>query len=689
MPDQTADKALMQRSVNAIRALTIDATQAAGDGHPGMPMGSATMGYTLFAHAMRYDPRDPHWPNRDRYVQSAGHGSMLIYSLLHLTGYDLPMDELKRYRQWGSLTPGHPEYGHTAGVETTTGPLGQGISTAVGMALAEAHLAARYNRPGFPILDHFTYVIASDGDLMEGVSSEASSFAGHQGLGKLIVLYDDNGISIDGSTSITFTEDVSARYRAYGWHVQEVADGNDVAALEQAIEAARNEPARPSLIAVRTVIGYGSPHLAGTSKVHGSVLGDTESAATKANLGIDWPAFTVPDDVLAHMRGAVERGARDHAAWRALFERYRVEHPDLAAEFERVRRGDLPAGFDAELPTYPVGKSVATRKASHEALNALARRMPELVGGSADLAGSNYTDIDGEKAMRPIDHSGRIVHFGIREHGMAAIGNGLMLHGGLRPFVATFLIFSDYLRPALRLSALMGIGVVFDFTHDSIGLGGDGPTHQPIGELMSLRVMPKLDVIRPADGNETAQAWAHAIASRERPTALALTRQNVPNLAVPAGAVARGAYVLAEGGAPGGLAEGGAGATADMPGPAALPDLILVGTGSEVQLCLGARDVLEAEGIRTRVVSMPSFELFERQPEAYRAAVLPAAVRARVTVEAGATLGWERYAGEAGETIGIDRFGASAPGAVVMREYGFTVENVVAAARRTLARAGA
>lgn len=688
MPDSThaIDKALAQRSVNSIRALTIDATQAAGDGHPGMPMGAAAMGYTLFSHVMRHDPHDPRWPNRDRYVQSAGHGSMLIYSLLHLTGYDLPMEELKRYRQWGSLTPGHPEYAHTVGVETTTGPLGQGISTAVGMALAEAHLAARYNRPGYKVVDHHTYVIASDGDLMEGIASEASSFAGHHGLHKLIVLYDDNGISIDGSTSITFTEDVPARYRAYGWHVQEVADGNDVGAIMQAVAAARNEPNRPSFIAVRTVIGYGAPDLSGTSKVHGSPLGDAEAKATKENLGIDWPAFTVPDDVLNHMRGAVERGARESAAWRAMFEKYRNEYPELAAEFERVMRDELPEGFDADLPTYPVGKGVATRKASHDALNALAARMPELVGGSADLAGSNYTDIEGETAMRPSDYSGRIIHFGIREHAMAAIGNGLKLHGGLRPFVATFLIFSDYLRPALRLSALMGLPVVYDLTHDSIGLGGDGPTHQPIGELMSLRLIPQIDVVRPADANETAQAWAYAIGTHTHPTVLALTRQSVPNLAVPAGAVQRGGYVLAEAGAAGGLAEGGAAATTDTPSADARPELILIGTGSEVQLCLGARDVLEAEGVRTRVVSMPCFEAFERQPEEYREAVLPPQVKARVSVEAGVTLGWQRYVGDAGETVGVDRFGASAPGDIVMREYGFTVDAVVAAAKRSLER---
>ena len=687
MPDADllADPALSQRSVNTVRALTIDATEAAGDGHPGMPLGAAAMGYTLFAHTMRYDPRDPKWANRDRYVQSAGHGSMLLYSLLHLTGFELPMEELRGSRQWGSLTPGHPEHGHTAGVETTTGPLGQGISTAVGMALAEAHLAARYNRPGFDVVDHRTYVIASDGDLMEGVAAEASSFAGHHGLGKLIVLYDDNGISIDGPTSITFTEDVPARYRAYGWHVQTVADGNDVLALRRALAAARSEASRPSLIAVRTVIGYGSPKLAGTSKVHGSVLGAEEAKATKANLGIDWPAFTVPDDVSRHMRSAGERGAAAHAAWQDLFARYRAAHPELAAEFERVTSGELPAHFDADLPSYPVGKSVATRKASLEAINALAKRLPELVGGSADLAGSNYTDIAGETAMRAGDYAGRIIHFGIREHAMAAIGNGLSLHGGLRPFVSTFLIFSDYLRPSLRLAALMGQGVIYDFTHDSIAVGGDGPTHQPIGELAALRAVPGLDVIRPADANETAQAWTEALRNTNRPTALAFTRQNVPNLAVPAGAVARGAYVLAEAGASGGLAEGGAGATL-TPDPAVVPDLILIGTGSEVQLCLAARDVLEAEGVRTRVVSLPSFEAFARQDAGYRAAVLPPRIRARVAVEAGTTFGWERYAGDLGEVVGVDRFGASAPGDVVMREYGFTTDNVVAAARRVLAR---
>lgn len=683
----TTDPALQQRAINAIRALVIDAVEASGDGHPGMPMGAAAVGYTLFTQCMRYNPRNPKWPNRDRYVQSAGHGSMLQYSLLHLTGFDLDMDDLRNYRQWGSRTPGHPEYGDTPGVETTTGPLGQGVATAVGMALAEAHLAARYNRPGFEVVDHHTFVIASDGDLMEGIASEASSLAGHLGLGKLIVLYDDNGISIDGSTNITFTEDVPKRYKAYGWHTHTVLDGNDVAQLRQAIDAAKAVTDRPSLIAVRTVIGYGSPDLAGTSKVHGSALGKEEAVLTKENLGITWPAFTVPDDVQALYHRAIPEGAEAEQQWRDLFERYRAAHPDLAAEFERTTLHELPPGYDDGLPTFKVGTSVSTRKASNQALNALAAKLPELLGGSADLAGSNYTDIEGETAMAPGDYAGRIIHFGIREHAMAAIGNGLTIHGGARAFVATFLIFSDYLRPALRLSALMGVGTIYVLTHDSIGLGGDGPTHQPIGELMSLRVIPRLRVIRPADGNETAQAWALAVESVAAPTALALTRQDVPNLAIPPGAVRRGGYVLAEAGAQGGLAEGGAGAWTDpQQAPDITPDLILIGTGSEVQLCLEARDVLEAEGVRTRVVSLPSFELFDAQDEAYRRAVLPQDVRARVSVEAGATLGWQKYVGPEGRIIGIDHFGASAPGDVVMRQFGFTAEHVVAAAREVLGR---
>lgn len=678
------DSALQERAVNAIRALTIDAVEESGDGHPGMPMGAAAMGYTLFTRSMRYNPKNPEWPNRDRYVQSAGHGSMLQYSLLHLSGFGITMDDLRHYRQWESRTPGHPEYGHTPGVETTTGPLGQGISTAVGIALAEAHMAARYNRPGFDIVDHYTFVIASDGDLMEGVASEAASLAGHLGLGKLIVLYDDNEITIDGRTAITFTEDVSARFKAYGWHVQDVADGNDVAALEAAVEAAKGVTDRPSLINVRTIIGYGSPELEDTSKIHGSKLGGEEARRTKENLGVNWPAFTVPQDVLDHYREAVPAGERAEAAWRELFSKYEVEHEELAAEFKRVTEGRLPDGFDPQLPTFEVGESVATRKASHYTLNALAEVLPELLGGSADLAGSNFTDIEGDRPVERGDYGGRIIHFGVREHAMAAVANGLTLQG-LRAFVGTFLIFSDYMRAAMRLSALMQQGVIYVLTHDSIGLGGDGPTHQPIGELMALRLMPGMTTIRPADGNETAQAWLEAIRSSEGPTALALTRQNVPNLNVPKGAVARGAYVLAEAGAKGTSMEGGAAPTTD---PAAMSgaevDVLLIGTGSEVQLCLEARDALEAEGVRTRVVSMPSFELFAKQERSYQEAVLPPSVTARVAVEAGATLGWERYVGERGIIIGVDRFGASAPGDMVMREYGFTPERVAEAARTAL-----
>ena len=653
------------RAANAIRALTIDATQEAGDGHPGMPMGAAPMGWALYRHAMRHDPSDPGWWNRDRYVQSAGHGSMLQYSLLHLTGYGVTMDDLRGYRQWESRTPGHPEVGLTPGVETTTGPLGQGLSTAVGMAMAEAHLAARFNRPGFDVVDHRTWVIASDGDIMEGVSSEASSLAGHLGLGKLTVLYDDNHISIDGPTDITFSEDVLQRYEAYGWHVQRVEDGSDPDAVLEAVLTARAEAERPSLIAVRTTIGYGSPHLAGTSKVHGSILGEEEAAATKRALDIDWPAFTVPDDVLEHASTVRTEGAEARAAWNALWARYRDAHPDAAAELARRMEGALPEGFDDPLPTFGGDEKLATRKASQKILNHFAKRMPELVGGSADLAGSNYTDIEDERSMRAGDHAGRMIHFGIREHAMAAAANGLALHGGVRPFVATFLVFSDYMRPALRLSALMRQPVVFVFTHDSIGLGGDGPTHQPEAHLPALRAIPNLQVVRPADANETAQGWREALARRDGPTALILTRQGVPHLDVPPGAVARGAYVHAE-------ASGGT------------PRLLLLASGSEVALCLEAQGVLEAGGVPTRVVSMPSWDRFREQDEAYRREVIPPGVPARLAVEAAASLGWHEWIGDGGDVIGVDRYGESAPGGRVLDEYGFNVDNVVTRARALL-----
>jgi len=653
------------RAANAIRALTIDATQEAGDGHPGMPMGAAPMGWALYRHAMRHDPSDPGWWNRDRYVQSAGHGSMLQYSLLHLTGYGVTMDDLRGYRQWESRTPGHPEVGLTPGVETTTGPLGQGLSTAVGMALAEAHLAARFNRPGFDVVDHRTWVIASDGDIMEGVSSEASSLAGHLGLGKLTVLYDDNHISIDGPTDIAFSEDVLQRYEAYGWHVQRVEDGSDPDAVLKAVLTARAEAERPSLIAVRTTIGYGSPHLAGTSKVHGSIRGEEEAAATKRALDIDWPAFTVPDDVLEDASTVRAEGAEARAAWNELWARYRDAHADAAAELARRMEGALPEGFDDPLPTFGGDEKLATRKASQKILNHFAKRMPELVGGSADLAGSNYTDIEDERSMRAGDHAGRMIHFGIREHAMAAAANGLALHGGVRPFVATFLVFSDYMRPALRLSALMRQPVVFVFTHDSIGLGGDGPTHQPEAHLPALRAIPNLQVVRPADANETAQGWREALARRDGPTALILTRQGVPHLDVPPDAVARGAYVHAE-------ASGGT------------PRLLLLASGSEVSLCVEAQGVLEADGVPTRVVSMPSWDRFREQGEAYRREVIPPGVPARLAVEAAASLGWHEWIGDGGDVIGVDRYGESAPGGRVLDEYGFNVDNVVTRARALL-----
>lgn len=647
---------ISNRVVNTIRALTIDATEQAGEGHPGMPMGAAPVGYVLYCHAMRHNPANPHWFNRDRYIQSAGHGSMLQYSLLHLTGYDVSMEELKNYRQLGSKTPGHPEVHDTPGVEVTTGPLGQGIANAVGFAIAEAHMAAEFNRPGFDIIDHYTYVIAGDGDLMEGVSAEAASLAGHLGLGKLIVFYDDNGITIDGKTDLTFTEDVQKRYRSYGWHVLEVTDGNDTSAIKAALEKSRLVHDKPTLIAVKSTIGYGAPTIAGTSKVHGAILGKEEAAAAKEALGVDWPAFTVPADVLAHTNVAGERGADQQRLWDELVERYTAAHPELAAELQRRIAGELPEGFADDLHAYKPGESLASRKASSDALNLLAPKLPELMGGSADLAGSNLTDIAGETAITADDFSGRIIHFGIREHAMAAVANGMALHGGVLPFVATFMVFSDYLKPSLRLSALMKQHVVYIFTHDSIGVGGDGPTHQPIEHLAALRAIPNVQVIRPADANETAQAWELAVTHNTGPTALVLSRQNLATREVPAGAVAHGAWVVR-----------------DTDGT---PDVILLATGSEVELALKAADLLTADNVHARVVSMPSVDRFAAQSAEYQDSVLPPAVTARVVIEAGATWGWERYAGTDGAIIGIDSFGLSAPGDVVMREFGFTPERV-------------
>ena len=652
-------QSLQERSINAIRGLTIDAVEAAGSGHPGMPLGAAPMGYTLYTKFMKFNPANDRWVDRDRYIQSAGHGSMLQYSLAYLVGYDLPMSELKRYRQWGSKTPGHPEHFLTPGVEITTGPLGQGISTAVGIALGEAHLAAVYNRPGHEIVDHYTYVIAGDGDLMEGVSSEASSLAGQWGLGKLIVLYDDNNVTIDTKTTATFTEDVLERYDAYGWHTQMVEDGNDVEAITRALETAKGVSDKPSLIAVRSMIGYGS-EVEGTPKAHGSVPDPKEA---KKNLGIDWPEFTVPDDVLAHYREATERGKEAEQAWQKEFDAYKSEFPELAQQFETAQKGEAEGDLEDLLPTFEVGGKAATRASSGKVLNVLAEKFPQLIGGSADLAGSNNTTLDDSPFITKGDYAGRNIHFGVREHGMAAITNGLSLHGGMKPYAGTFLIFSDYLRPALRLGALMDQPVVWVFTHDSIGLGGDGPTHQPVSQLTALRAIPQLKVIRPADANETAQAWAYAMTSKE-PVAFALSRQDLPHLSVPKGSVKRGAYTHA-----------------DSDGT---PDLILIGTGSEVSLCLEAKEALEKEGTKVRVVSMPSQELFDEQDEAYRESVLPGSVRARVAVEAGASLGWFKYVGLDGLTVCLDRFGESADGDVVMDKLGFNVQNVVATVKKLL-----
>jgi transketolase len=656
---------IVSRAVNIIRALTVDATEQAGSGHPGMPMGAAPMGYVLYKRIMRHNPKNPQWPNRDRYIQSAGHGSMLQYSLLHLCGYDLSIDELKNYRQWGSKTPGHPEVHMTPGVETTTGPLGQGLATAVGFALAEAHLASRYNRPDYPVFDHYTYVIASDGDIMEGVTAEAGSLAGHLGLGKLIVLYDDNLVTLDAEAEVSFSEDVLKRYDAYNWHTQRVSDGNDIEAIDEAIKAAQAVTDKPSIIAVRTIIGYGAPNQ-NSSAVHGSPLGDEKAIKTRETLGIDWHPFSIPEDIQAHYDDVITQGEQHEAQWNEMFAQYKKAHPELAAELEMMLAGKFAEGFDEGLPSFEVGKETATRNASGKVLNALAKKVPQMLGGSADLAGSTKTDIDDTAIIQRGSYSGRNIYFGVREHAMAAAANGMVLHGGLRPFVGTFLIFSDYLRPSLRLSALMEAPVIYVFTHDSIGLGGDGPTHQPIAALMALRAIPDVVVIRPADANETVQAWVEALKRTDGPTALALTRQNVPNLEVPAGSVAKGAYVLA-----------------DSDGA---PEVILIGTGSEVQHCLAAKKTLEAAGTPTRVISMPSMELFEAQSIEYKEQILPHYVKTRVAVEAVATQGWYKYVGLEGAVVGIDHFGASAEGDVVMEKYGFTADNVVKTVKELLSR---
>ncbi len=650
-------------AINAIRFLAVDAVEQAQSGHPGAPMGLAPVAYVLWHEFLKHNPQDPTWPDRDRFVLSAGHASMLLYSLLHLSGYDLPLEELKRFRQWGSRTPGHPEYGHTPGVEVTTGPLGQGISTAVGMALAEKKLAAEFNREGFQVVDHYTYVIASDGDLMEGVASEASSLAGHWGLGKLIVIWDDNRVSIDGSTDLAFREDVLQRYAAYGWHTLRVEDGNDLDALRDAIRAAQAETERPTLIAVRTHIGYGSPKQ-DSAEAHGAPLGPEAVAAARAALGWPYAPFEVPEAVYVHMRQAVEKGMAAQEAWEQRLDAYLQRFPELGAEFvRRVIERRLPEGWDAEMPRFKAGEKVATRKASGQVLAAIAPRLPELMGGSADLTPSNNTKVPGMEDFAPHNPTGNYVHYGVREHAMGAIMNGLCLHGGYRPYGGTFLIFSDYMRPPVRLAALMGVAPIYVWTHDSIGLGEDGPTHQPVEHLMSLRAMPNLWVIRPADATEVPYAWKLALERTDGPVGIVLTRQGLPVIDreryAPAEGVLRGGYVLAD---------------------AARPDAVIVATGSEVHLALAARERLQAEGIAVRVVSLPCWEVFEQQEEAYRLEVLPPEVPT-LAVEAGVALGWERYADA---VVSLERFGASAPGGVLFERFGFTVEQVVARVRALL-----
>ena len=680
---------LDERCINTIRFLAADAIQKAKSGHPGMPMGAAAMAYVLWTKHLKHSPKDPLWADRDRFVLSAGHGSMLLYALLHLTGYDLHLSELQSFRQWGSKTAGHPEGHLLPGVEVTTGPLGQGISNAVGMALAEAHLAARYNRPGHRIVDHHTYVIASDGDLMEGVSSEACSLAGHLAPGKLTVLFDDNRISLAGSTALTFTEDVGKRFEAYGWHIQKVEDGNNISAIDAALNVAKKETSKPSLICVQTVIGYGSPNKQGTFGTHGSPLGQDELLAAKKNLG--WPPepdFFIPEDVSKHFRRAVSQGKTKKAEWEANLVQYREAYPELAEEFNRRMGGELPVGWEAELPTFQADtKGIATRKASETVLQALAPKLPELMGGSADLNPSTFSWLKGfgdfqlpERSNEAVQgivggewgYGGRNVHFGVREHAMGAITTGMAMHGGIIPYTATFLIFSDYMRPPMRLAAMSRVRVIYIFTHDSIGLGEDGPTHQPIEHLMNLRAIPNLTVIRPADAAETVEAWRMALLNSDGPTAIILTRQGVPVLdrkeCATAEGLQRGGYILWHSGRD-------------------VPEVILIGTGSETHIALEAGKRLATEGIDVRVVSLPSWELFDQQPADYRETVLPPTAKARVAVEAGIKLGWEHYIGLEGMVVGMESFGASAPASVLYEKFGITSDCVAKAAKELLKRA--
>lgn len=655
------------RAINTIRTLSIDAIEKANSGHPGLPMGAAPMAYSLWSKFLKHNPQNPGWFDRDRFVLSAGHGSMLLYSLLHLFGYDVSMEDLKDFRQWGSKTPGHPEYGHTPGVEATTGPLGQGIAMSVGMAMAERHLASVYNREGFNVVDHYTYALCGDGDLMEGIASEAISLAGHLKLGKLIVLYDSNDISLDGDLNLSFSENIQQKFEAVGWHYLRVNDGTDTAEIEQAIQAAREHTAQPTLIEIKTVIGYGSPNRGGTSEVHGKPLGADEMKLVKENYAWAHEEFHVPEDVQEHFAAFKAQGAEQEVEWNKMFDAYASAYPELAQQFKRAMANGLPENWEQSLPSFEAGKQIATRAASGEVLNAIAQAVPTLIGGSADLAGSNNTLLKGEQNFSANDYSGRNIWFGVREHAMGAAMNGVALHGGLRIYGGTFFVFSDYLRPAIRMAALQKLPVTYVFTHDSIAVGEDGPTHEPIEQLPSLRVIPGLTVLRPADANETAAAWKYAMLHTEEPTALVLTRQNLPVLQETENcydSLSKGAYILSD-------SEGS-------------PDLILLATGSEVSLTLEAKAKLTQEGYNVRVVSMPSWNLFEQQDAAYKEHVLPPSVKKRLAVEMAYPLGWERYVGDEGEIIGISTFGASAPGSTIMKEFGFTVENVVDKAKKLL-----
>jgi len=657
------NKTDIEQALNTIRFFSADGVQLANSGHTGMPMGAAALAYTLYVRQMNHNPKNPNWINRDRFVLSGGHASMLLYTILHLTGYDISIDDLKQFRQYQSITPGHPEWGVTPGVDTSTGPLGQGFATGVGMAIAEAHLAATFNKPGFDIVNHYTYAIVTDGDMMEGISSEAASLAGTLKLGKLIYLYDSNDITIEGRTDIALTEDVAKRFEAYNWHVQTVEDGNDVEAIDKAIEAAKLDP-RPSLIICKTIIGYGLPNRADTSGIHGSPAGWDELNLAKENAGIPTePLFYITDEILAHFREQIAVGAELQKEWNELYTCYKEKYPDLAKEFERRNARILPENWDENLPVFePDKKGLATRVASWHTIQKIADALPEVVGGSADLAPSNNTWMDAYPAFGPEQRDGRNIHYGVREIAMAAIGNGLFVHGGIRPFNATFLVFSDYLRGSLRVSALSNIANIFVLTHDSIGVGEDGPTHQPVETIMSLRLMPNLNVIRPADANETVEAWKAAIEKTDGPTALFLSRQNIPTIDrqkyASAKGLHKGAYVLYK-------------------SKDGTPDLIIIAAGSEVTLALNCIPELEEKGLNTRVVSMPCWELFEAQDKVYKDEILPPSVKNRISLEAGQTLGWERWVGQYGVSLGVTEFGLSAPGDIIFKEFGFTVENVI------------